>query len=169
LKLAELSPGSCSDKAQVHPDEHGLDFAVVGGKAILYFGNDGGIYRALDGYTGLNVGSCKAAGSNAFDNLNGTLGSLTQFSSLSIHPTVQDTVFGGAQGNGSPASDTVSSHAPWITVNGGDGGYSAINPGSPSQWFSANTGVNIEVCNSGIDCTRNTFHPARNQYHSGGR
>jgi hypothetical protein len=151
--------GICSDKAQVHPDEHGLDFAVVGGKAILYFANDGGIYRALDGYTGLNVGSCNTAGSHAFDNLNGTLGSLTQFSSFSIHPMDQNTVFGGSQGNGSPASDTVSSHAPWITVNGGDGGYSAINPGSPSQWFSANMGVSIEVCNSGIDCTTNTFIP----------
>ena len=62
--------GICSSKASVHPDEHGLDFAVINGKALIYFANDGGIYRALDGYTGLNIGSCNTAGNNQFDNLN---------------------------------------------------------------------------------------------------
>jgi hypothetical protein len=151
--------GICSDKAQVHPNQHGIDFAVVGGKALLYFANDGGIYRALDGYAGLNVGSCDTPGSNAFDNLNETLGSLTQFSSLSIHPTDQKTIFGGTQGNGSAATDAATSNPQWTTVNGGDGGYSAVNPTTPTQWFSANTDVTIGVCNSGIDCTTNTFIP----------
>ena len=39
----------------------------------MYFANDGGIYRALDGYTGLITGDC--GGSNQFDSLNGNLGS----------------------------------------------------------------------------------------------
>src|SRR5439155_238826 len=33
--------------AHVHPDQHDLDFIVANSKAILYFANDGGIYRAL--------------------------------------------------------------------------------------------------------------------------
>jgi hypothetical protein len=151
--------GTCSSKARVHPDEHGMDIAVVSGKAIMYFANDGGIYRALDGYTGLNVGSCNTAGNNQFDDLNGTLGSMTQFVSFSIHPTDQNTVLGGTQDNGSPASNAATSNPQWITVNGGDGGYSAINPTTPTQWFTANTDVTIQSCNSGIGCNTNTFIP----------
>ncbi len=160
--------GTCSSKARVHPDEHGIDFAVVGGKAILYFANDGGIYRALDGYTGLNIGSCNTAGNNAFDNLNGTLGSMTQFVSFSIHPTDQNTVLGGTQDNGSPGSNAATSNPQWITVNGGDGGYNVINPTTPTQWFSANTDVSIQVCNSGIACNTNTFIPVVTNTNVGG-
>ncbi|HWZ84337.1 MAG TPA: hypothetical protein VNW47_17040 [Terriglobales bacterium] len=151
--------GICSDKAQVHPSEHGIDFAVVGGKALLYFANDGGVYRAIDGYSGLNIGSCNTAGNNAFDNLNGSLGSLTQFVSFSTHPTDGNTVLGGSQGNGSPASNAATSSSQWITVNGGDGGYNIINPVTPTQWFTANTDVSIQVCNSGIGCDTNAFAP----------
>ena len=40
----------CSDIAKVHPDQHAMDFLVANGTALLYFANDGGIYRALDGF-----------------------------------------------------------------------------------------------------------------------
>ncbi len=45
----------CSSIAKVHPDQHDVDSIVSNGKAILYFANDGGIYRALDGYLGLTT------------------------------------------------------------------------------------------------------------------
>ncbi len=151
--------GDCSSKAQVHPDQHGLDVGIVSGKAILYFANDGGAYRALDGYTGLNIGSCNTPGNNQFDDLNATIGSMTQFVSFSIHPTDQNTILGGTQDNGSPASNAATSNPQWITVNGGDGGYNAISPTTPTQWFSANTDVSIQSCNSGINCNTNTFIP----------
>jgi len=151
--------GTCSSKASVHPAQHGLDFTVIGGKALMYFANDGGIYRALDGYSGLQVGSCNTPGSNQFDNLNGTLGSMMQFVSLSLDPTDQNTILGGAQGNGSPASTNAALTPEWTTVNGGDGGYSAINPATPTQWFTANTDVSIQVCTSGVDCDATTFVP----------
>jgi hypothetical protein len=160
--------GICSSKAQVHPDEHGMDFALVGGKAVLYLANDGGIYRSLDGYTGLNIGSCNTAGNNQFDNLNGTLGSMTQFVSFSIHPTDPETVLGGTQDNGSPATAAATSNSQWTTVNGGDGGYNAINPTTPTQWFSANTDVSIQACNSGIGCDTNTFLPVVTNVNVGG-
>jgi hypothetical protein len=149
--------GSCFSKANVHPDEHGMDFMVVGGEDIMYFANDGGVYRALDGYTGLNIGSCSTPGNNQFDDLNATVGSMTQFVSFSIHPTDQHTVLGGTQDNGSPGTSTAINSPQWITVNGGDGGYNAINPTTPTQWFTANTDVSIQRCNSGISCDTNTF------------
>jgi hypothetical protein len=147
--------------AHVHPDEHGLDFRVIGGKAVMYFGNDGGVYRALDGFTGLKSGTCTAPNTSAgvgFENLNtGTMGSLTQFVSFSIHPTDQNTVLGGTQDNGSPATATATSSATWQTANFGDGGYNEINPDNPLQWFTAYTFVQIGVCNSGFGCDPITF------------
>jgi hypothetical protein len=49
--------------AHVHPDQHAMDFMIPtagtdSGNALMYFANDGGIYRALDGFSGLNTGSC---------------------------------------------------------------------------------------------------------------
>ena len=85
----------CPSIAGVHPDEHGLDFIPIasGSKVILYFANDGGVYRALDGFTDLLSGSCGKT--NQFDDLNASLGSMTQFVSFSIHPTDQNTMLGG--------------------------------------------------------------------------
>jgi hypothetical protein len=39
--------------SHVHPDQHGIDYMLANGKSVMYFANDGGIYRALDGFTGL--------------------------------------------------------------------------------------------------------------------
>ena len=151
----------CSSIARVHPDEHGLAFTITGGKVLMYFANDGGIYRTLDGYSMLDSGTCGTT--NGFDNLNassvanGTIGSLTQFVSFSLHPTDQNTVLGGTQDNGSPATSSATENSQWITVNGGDGGYNAINPASPDEWYTANTYVNIYSCASGVGCTTGAF------------
>ncbi len=145
----------CPNIANVHPDEHGMDFRIVNGAAIMYFANDGGIYRTLDGYTQLNSGSCGAP--NGFDDLNGTMGSMTQFVSFSIHPTNQDIMLGGTQDNGSPATSTARSSAAWQNANAGDGGFNAINPANPSQWFTENYAVSIQLCSAGTACNFNGF------------
>ncbi|MFI5102676.1 MAG: hypothetical protein ACHP9V_04805 [Terriglobales bacterium] len=144
--------GTCSNKANVHPDEHGLDFLVVGGKDIMYFGNDGGVYRALDGFTGLKVGACATAGTNQFDNLNATIGSMTQFVSFSVHPTDQNTVIGGTQDNGSPATTSATTSSQFFTALGGDGGYNAIDPTTPTTWYNAFTDVQIFRCTTAPSC-----------------
>ncbi len=149
--------------AHVHPDEHGLDFRVISGKAVMYFGNDGGMYRALDGFTGLNSGTCTSPNTSAgagFENVNtGTLGSLTQFVSFSIHPTDQNTILGGTQDNGSPATTNATANPPtWYTANFGDGGFNAINPTTPAQWFTSFAlPVDIEVCNTAPNCDPTVF------------
>ena len=146
----------CPNIANVHPDEHGLDFSVLNnGTVVMYFANDGGIYRTLDGFTKLNSGSCGAP--NGFDDLNGTMGSMTQFVSFSIHPTNQDIVLGGTQDNGSPATATATTSSAWQNVNAGDGGYNAINPANPSLWFTENYAVTIQSCSAGTACNFNGF------------
>ena len=143
-------PPNYGSIAHVHPDQHALDFKVINSKAIMYFANDGGIYRALDGYTGLTTGTC--GGTNQFDSLNQNLGSMTQFVSFSQHPTNQNTLLGGTQDNGSPATASSQSNTSWQEVNGADGGYNQINPNNPTEWFTANTDVSIQRCTLGINC-----------------
>src|SRR5438309_10519139 len=98
--------------AHVHPDQHDLDFIVANSKAILYFANDGGIYRALDGYSGLTTGDC--GGANQFESLNQTLGSMSQFVSFSQHPSDLNTILGGTQDNGSPATSSAATSTSWF-------------------------------------------------------
>ena len=148
-------PPDFGSTAHVHPDQHDLDFMVASKKAIMYFANDGGIYRTLDGFSGLTTGTC--GGTNQFDSLNQTLGSMTQFVSFSQHPTDANTLLGGTQDNGSPATALALSSTSWLNVNSGDGGYNLINPDNPTEWFTANTDVSIQRCALGINCHAQDF------------
>jgi len=141
--------------AHVHPDQHGIAFMVVGDTTPGYFAHDGGISRTLDGYSGLTTGSC--AGTNQFDSLSQTLGSMTEFVSVSVHPTSADILLGGTQGNGSPKTSTATSSSTWQNALGGDGGFNAINPSNPEEWFAANPYVTIMKCESGSECNNNSF------------
>jgi hypothetical protein len=151
--------------AHVHPDQHALAYMIPttgsdSGSALLYFANDGGIYRALDGFTGLSTGSC--SGTNQFDDLNQNLGSMTQFVSFSQHPTDPNTLLGGTQDNGSPATASATTSTNWINVNGGDGGFNAIDPIITANWFVSNPdippgGLNVLECGSGVNCHSGNF------------
>jgi hypothetical protein len=143
--------------AHVHANQHALAFLQINSnhQVVMYFANDGGIYRALDGYTGLITGTC--GGSNQFDSLNGNLGSITQLVSFSEHPTDPNTILAGAQDNGAPATSSSQSSTSWVNVNSGDGGYDAINPDNPTEWFTANTDVSIQRCAFGVDCRAQDF------------
>jgi hypothetical protein len=146
--------------AHVHPDQHALAYTIPSsGADLMYFANDGGIYRALNGFTGLTTGSC--TGTNLFDDLNQNLGSMTQFVSFSQHATDPNTLLGGTQDNGSPATATAMTSSSWGNVLGGDGGYNAIDPNT-SNWFASNpdTGsgtLNIQECSSGVNCNDSLF------------
>ncbi|HSB76460.1 MAG TPA: hypothetical protein VLC12_12470, partial [Terriglobales bacterium] len=145
--------------SHVHPNQHAISFQIANsGKSIMYFGNDGGVYRALDGYE-LRSGACGQT-ANRFENLNGTLGSLASLASLSLHPTEAGTLLAGAQENGSAGTDLGHAGAngtTWVAVNRGEGGYTAIQPGNTSQWFTADAGVSIQSCRRGIECLAQDF------------
>lgn len=152
----------CSSIALVHPNQHAIASLLVNNAAedALYFANDGGIYRALDGYTDLLTGSC--GGSNQFDSLNLTLGSMTQFVSFSQSSSDPDVILGGAGDNGAPASTDAEGNSSWSNVNAGDGGYTAISPANEDEWFVATppdsvSGVNIFGCVTGINCHTDDF------------
>jgi hypothetical protein len=143
----------CSDIAKVHPNQHAMDFMVANERALLYFANDGGIYRALDGYTGLTTGACGLT--NQFDSLNQSLGPMTQFVSASQSSTDVSLIFGGTQNNGAAAFSEGT--GAWVNVNAGDNGFTAINPTNENEWFVATppdsiSGVNLFRCSNGVNC-----------------
>jgi hypothetical protein len=145
----------CSDIAKVHPAQHAMDFLAANGTSLLYFANDGGIYRALDGYTGLTTGTC--GGTNLFDDLNQSLGPMTQFVSVAQSSTDANVIFGGTEGNGVPATAFSQSLGPWVNVDAGDNGFAAVNPADENQWFLATppnslSGVNLFSCSNGVNC-----------------
>jgi hypothetical protein len=151
--------------AHVHPDQHALAYMIPNsgvdyGADLMYFANDGGIYRALNGFTGLTTGSC--SGTNQFDDLNQNLGPMTQFVAFSQLETNANIILGGTQDNGSPASAAATTNPSWGNVLGGDGGYNAIDPVS-GDFFASNpdTGsgsLDIQECSSGVDCTNTLFN-----------
>jgi hypothetical protein len=144
------NPGPLGAPAHVHPSQHGMAFMVSSGESPGYFAHDGGISRTLDGYSGLNAGDC--GGVNQFDSLSETLGSMTEFVSIALDPANSDVLLGGAQGNGSPKSATVTTSSSFQNALGGDGGFTAINPQNSQEWFAANPYLTILKCESGVTC-----------------
>jgi hypothetical protein len=148
--------------AHVHPDQHAVAYTITpSGSNLMYFANDGGIYRALDGYTGLATGSCSST--NQFDDLNQNLGSMTQFVSFSQHASDPNTLLGGTQDNGSPATATATTNSNWGNVLSGDGGSSAIDSNT-GNWFASTPdfppgsgNLNIQECSSGVNCNDSLF------------
>ena len=129
--------------SHVHPDQHGFDFALNSLK--MYFVNDGGVYRALNG-TSISDGACTSP--NPFENLDANMGSLSEMVSFSQHPANQNVLLGGLQDNGTPAL-LGSATLLWQTVNGGDGGFNEIDPNNPDGiWYATNTGVSIQQCDA---------------------
>jgi hypothetical protein len=161
------NPGPLGALAHVHPDQHGIAFTVAGAAPPYtspgYFAHDGGISRTLDGYAGLNTGSC--TGTNQFDSLSQppsagntqTLGSMTELVSVSVDPANPNILLAGAQNNGSPATSTATSSSMFLNALGGDGEFTAINPTNPSEWFAANPYVAILKCEAGTACNDNSF------------
>jgi hypothetical protein len=148
-------PGSYG---HVHPDEHSIDFVQPNPSVppIIYFANDGGIYRVLNSYAPAS-GACGTT-PFPFDNLNGAMGSMTQYVWFSQHPTDSATLLGGTQDNGSPATGSAGTSQIWTAVNNGDGGFNDIDPTAPVIWYSSNTYVSIQRCTNGSHCTYATFN-----------
>lgn len=135
--------------SHVHPDEHQFD-SPMSHANIVYFANDGGLYRTLNS-AGINTSACTRL---PFDNLNTNMGSMTQFVWVTPSPADEAVVLGGTQDNGSAAtgSDVAGAGQPWRAVNNGDGGYNDILPQSPSTWLTAHNKVSIQSCTMGSNC-----------------
>jgi photosystem II stability/assembly factor-like uncharacterized protein len=127
--------GGGANGVNVHTDGHALAFSSTAG--IVYVGSDGGVWSTT------NV----TAATVNWTSLNAGLGLTQFFNHLSIDPTNVNRGFGGAQDNG-PQEYTGS-----LTWNGvapcGDGGFSAIDPLSPSTVYVTGHGPCVEKSTTG--------------------
>jgi hypothetical protein len=123
----------------------------------VYFANDGGIYRTANSAR-LNTASCAAT--QPFENLNLGMGSMTQFVWGTAVPNDARGMLAGAQDNGTSVvfSGASVSGQRWLITNGGDGGYSDIDPANPTKnWFTSNHDLSIQSCTLGSQCNRSNW------------
>ncbi|HTU51307.1 MAG TPA: choice-of-anchor D domain-containing protein [Acidobacteriaceae bacterium] len=143
---------------EVAPAEHAI--AALGSTTpLLYFGNDGGLWRSTDGVNQTGA-TCSASDAGHFQNLNGGLGSLAEVTGMANSETDGNVVLAGFGVNGSAAM-TNSGQTAWPQLLSGEGGQTAIDPTNPDNWY-ATVGpyVAIGQCIDGVNCTAATFPSA---------
>jgi hypothetical protein len=152
----------CNAPAKVAPAQHALSAVSLATAPLLYLGNDGGLWRSLDGVA--ETGSvCSATDATHFDNLNtaiGVGGSLSEITGFAQHPTDTNTLLAGLGEDGSAATSTASTVTAWPQLSAGEGGYPSLDPNTPANWFlSIGAGVNLAACPLGSACTAANFVP----------
>lgn len=106
----------------VHADQH----AIVFSGSTMWFGNDGGVFRST------NNGTSFTEHNNGYATI--------QFYSGAVHPTAE-TYYGGTQDNGTLRSGSLPN---WTMVFGGDGGYTAVDYGTPLTVYTEYVYLNFQ-------------------------
>jgi hypothetical protein len=151
----------CAAPALVAPGQHaiaGLSGAGTGGAPLLYFGNDGGLWRSTDGVNEQSS-PCSSDDATHFDNMNGGLGSLAEVVSFAQHPSDPTILVAGLGANGSAATPLAGSGSfAWPQLAAGEGGHVAIDPANPTNWFIATqAGASVRWCRNGTSCSASDF------------
>ncbi|HEV2578044.1 MAG TPA: choice-of-anchor D domain-containing protein [Acidobacteriaceae bacterium] len=147
----------CNAPAAIAPAQHAIAAALTGaGTQLVLVGNDGGLWRSTDGVNQTGP-ACSVSDAQHFDNLNaaiGSGGSLAEVISFAQDPANPDILIAGLGANGTAATTSASTLASWPQLSAGEGGFSAIDPNTPSNWFvTIGAGVNLAACTSGLNCT----------------
>ena len=148
----------CAAPAMVSPGQHAIDWQVNAANTAeprIFFGNDGGLWRSLDGVRQQSM-PCSADDATHFDNLNRGLGSLAEIIGLASDPADANTVLVALGANGSAAASTAAqatAQAAWAQLGTGESGSVAIDQAEPLNWFAqSGAGVAIHGCNLGSAC-----------------
>jgi hypothetical protein len=145
--------------AQVAPSQHAVDITFATGLALMYFGNDSGIWRSTDDVNQTQP-SCSPDDANHFQNLNGGLGSLAEVNAFAQDPSNNSIILAGIGVNGDAAA-SVSGQLSWPQVLNGYGSYVAIDPANPQNWYAQSAaGVSIDLCPNGSACNPTSFATA---------
>jgi PKD repeat protein len=109
----------------VHADQH-IALFEPGNSNVIYFGNDGGIWRSSNATAAIPSISFKAENYN-----------VTQYYACAIHPTAYNNYFlAGAQDNGSQQYTSAGINAT-NQVTGGDGCFTHIDQNQPQYQFTS--------------------------------
>lgn len=125
MTWTQMSHGGPAAIPFMHVDQHAIAFQP-GNPAVMYFGNDGGMYKTTNG--GTTIGR-----------INNGL-AVTQFYSGAAHPSAE-IFYGGTQDNGTLMS--VSQPA-WTTSLGGDGGHTAVDFTTPTTVYTEYVYLNFQ-------------------------
>ncbi|MDE3104782.1 MAG: choice-of-anchor D domain-containing protein [Acidobacteriota bacterium] len=146
----------CNAPAHVAPSQHSIASLPTAGLPLLFFGNDGGLWRSTDGVNQL-APACSSDDATHFDNLNPGLGSLAEVVSFAQDPGNAQVLLVGTGANGTAASST----GAWPQLAAGEGGTVAIDPVNPQNWFvSTAPGISISYCSLGSQCGPTDFATA---------
>jgi hypothetical protein len=147
----------CAAPAMVAPAQHAIAALATASLPLLYFGNDGGLWRSTDGVN-QQASPCSADDASHFQNLNGGIGSLAEVVSFAQHPSDADTLLVGVGANGTAATSSAAADQLWPQLAEGEGGFTAIDPANPSNWYiSTAAGVSITHCAKGAGCAAADF------------
>ena len=97
-------------QGNIHVDQHAFAFDPLDPR-IIYAGNDGGIYKSVNG-------------GGSWTTLNTDIAIHQFYAGISLHPTDPNKMMGGSQDNG---TNEYNGSLNWLAVIGGDGGATAID------------------------------------------
>lgn len=152
----------CNAPAAVAPAQHAIAASLTTGSELILAGNDGGLWRSTDGVNQTGP-ACSATDAQHFDNLNAAIGaggSLAEIVGFAEDPTEPGTLIAGLGANGSAATSSATTLAPWPQLSAGEGGFPQIDPDNSSNWLlTIGAGVNLKACTAGINCTSANLLP----------
>jgi hypothetical protein len=160
LRNTTNAVNGCAAPAQVAPAQHAIATLATSGQPLIYFGNDGGLWRSTDGVN-QQATPCSVDDATHFQNLNGGLGSLAEVVSFAQSPTDAGTLLVGLGANGTASTSTASSATSWLQLSTGEGGTVAIDQTNPLLWYvSTAAGVSVRQCSNGAACSAANFSGA---------
>ena len=149
---------------EVHADQHAIAYEP-GSSAVVYFGNDGGIFRSNN--TGTTIG------------FKGYNYNVTQFYACAMNPTIGSNQYmAGAQDNGTQQY-SIPGINNTVEVTGGDGAFCHIDQSDPLMQFSSyvynnvyrstdggNTFASIRADNNGSFINPSDFDDVNNNFYA---
>jgi hypothetical protein len=141
---------ACPGKSQVGPNQHGVAWLTsTTGTTTMYFANDRGLWRS-DDTVNQQQPACSTDDATHFENLNGTLGSLADVTSLAADPADAGQLLAGIGAAGTAGG----SDGAWQLLVNGPGAYTAAGWGANAgTWFATSgAGVSISSCSAGASC-----------------
>ena len=158
LRNTTNAENACGAPAHVSPSQHAVAALATGALPLVYVGNDGGVWRSIDGVN-QQAAPCSSDDANHFQNLNGGLGSLGEVVSFAESPTDASMLLVGLGANGTASTAPgIPAATPWTQLAPGEGGTVAIDPNDPLLWYlSSGAGVSLRQCSAGAACTAADF------------
>lgn len=142
------------NSSHVAPAQYAID-ATFGSGGLLYFGNDGGVWRTTDAVNQTQP-QCSSDDANHFQNLNlAFTGSIARVDDLAVNTASPQTTMVSLGPLGTAAQTGANS---WQQVLNGEGDVAAIDPSDPQNWYATSEfGIGINRCTQGSACNIPSF------------